>query len=132
MTRKIATVVLLVLVGLTGVIAQPQRNAGFFSSLTLGAVSASSLATISAARGGSATYDPPSSAAGAAFATTMSITGVTTTNVCVAGHSSIGSGNSYNITATAGTDVINAVFINQTGGVSDLASGTLRVLCFAF
>lgn len=131
MMKKIVALVA-VSIGLSAaLLAQPQRNRGFFSALTVGATSASSLATVTAVRGGSATYDPPSAGTGAAFATTMGLTGISTTSVCTAGHSSVGT-TAYTITATAGTNTANVVFINQTGGTSDLSSGTLRVLCWDY
>jgi hypothetical protein len=74
---------------------------------------------------GSATYDPPSLADGAGVNTTVTVTGAFSGDAVLVSFSNNLSG----ITLTgyvSATDTVTARFQNESGGVVDLASGTLR------
>lgn len=76
---------------------------------------------------GSATYDPPSLADGAGTTTTVAVVGARAGNFAQASFSADLQG----ITLTAWVSASNTVsvrFQNESGGVLDLASGTLRVV----
>jgi hypothetical protein len=76
---------------------------------------------------GSATFDPPSLADGAGTSTTVTVTGAALGDVALVSFSLSTQG----ITVTANVTAINTVtvrFQNETGGVIDLASGTLGVM----
>jgi hypothetical protein len=78
---------------------------------------------------GSATYDPPSLADGAGTTTTVTVTGASLGDFAVASFSLDLQG----IVATAyvsGANTVSVRFQNESGGVLDLSSGTLRVLVF--
>lgn len=76
---------------------------------------------------GSATYDPPSLADGAGASTTVTVTGAALGDFAQASFSLSTQG----ITVTANVTAANTVtvrFQNETGGILDLASGTLRAV----
>lgn len=76
--------------------------------------------------GFSATYDPPSLADGAGATTTVAAIGANVGDFAIASFSADLQG----ITVTAYVSAANVVtvrFQNESGGVIDLASGTLRV-----
>lgn len=76
---------------------------------------------------GSATYDPPSLADGAGASTTVTATGAALGDFATASFSLSTQG----ITVTANVTAANTVtvrFQNETGGVLDLGSGTLKVI----
>lgn len=78
---------------------------------------------------GSATYDPPSLADGAGTSTTVTVTGAALGDFAIPSFSLDLQG----ITVTAYVSSANTCtvrFQNETGGVLDLASGTLRVAVF--
>jgi len=78
---------------------------------------------------GSATYDPPSLADGAGTTTTVTVTGAATGDFAVV---SFG-GDLSSLTVTAYVSAANTVsvrFQNESGGVVDLGSSTLRVRVF--
>lgn len=75
----------------------------------------------------SATYDPASLADGAGATTTVSVPGAVMGDFAVASFSNDLQG----ITLTAyvsAVDTVSVRFQNESGGILDLASGTLRVL----
>lgn len=75
---------------------------------------------------GSSTYDPPSLADGAGTTTTVSVTGVAVGDFARASFSL----DTQGITITAWVSAVNTVsvrFQNESGGVLDIASGTLKV-----
>jgi hypothetical protein len=75
---------------------------------------------------GSATYDPPSMADGVGATTTVTVTGVVPGDYAIASFSLDLQG----ITLTAWVSSANTVsvrFQNESGGLLDLSSGTLRV-----
>ena len=77
---------------------------------------------------GSATYDPASLADGAGATTTITVTGAVLGDFVVAVSFSL---DLQGITLTAyvsATDTVAVRFQNESGGVIDLASGTIRVL----
>lgn len=74
---------------------------------------------------GTATYDPPSLADGAGTTTTVTVTGAVLGDVASASFSLDTSG----ITITAwvsAADTVSVRFQNESGGVLDIASGTLK------
>lgn len=74
---------------------------------------------------GSATYDPPSLADGVGITTTVTVTGAVTGDFAEASFS----GDTQGITVTAWVSAANTVsvrFQNESGGVLDVGSGTLR------
>lgn len=76
---------------------------------------------------GSATYDPPSLADGAGTGTTVAVGGAKLGHWAQASFSN----DLQNVTVTAyvsASDVVTVRFQNESGGVVDLASGTLRAL----
>lgn len=73
---------------------------------------------------GSATYDPPSLSDGDGVSTTISVTGVRLGDTAAVSFSNDLQG--VLLTAWCTTDTVNVRFQNETGGVVDLASGTLR------
>lgn len=76
---------------------------------------------------GEATYDPASLADGAGATTTISVTGVVMGDFVVPSFSNDLQG----ITLTAyvsAADTVSVRFQNESGGILDLASGTLRVM----
>lgn len=79
-----------------------------------------------------ATYDPPSTANGAAWSTTITVTGAAVGDNVMVSHSSVTSGdwNLYGYVSAANT--VTVYGRNNTGGTVDLASGTLRATVFQF
>lgn len=74
---------------------------------------------------GTATYDPPSLADGAGTTTTVTVTGAALGDMALASFSLTTSG----ITITAwvsATDTVSVRFQNESGGLLDIASGTLK------
>lgn len=74
---------------------------------------------------GTATYDPPSLADGAGATTTVTVTGAALGDMALASFSLTTSG----ITITAwvsATDTVSVRFQNESGGVLDIGSGTLK------
>ncbi|MDB6036015.1 MAG: hypothetical protein JWM16_6353 [Verrucomicrobiales bacterium] len=74
---------------------------------------------------GTATYDPPSLADGAGTTTTVTVTGAVLGDMALASFSLTTSG----ITITAwvsASDTVSVRFQNESGGVLDIASGTLK------
>lgn len=81
---------------------------------------------------GSATYDPPSLADGVGSTTTVTVTGAVLGDFVTACSFSL---DLQGITVTAWVSAANTVsvrFQNESGGLLDLASGTLRVRTAAF
>lgn len=79
---------------------------------------------------GSATYDPPSLADGAGASTTVTVTGAVLGDYAVASFSLSTQGITVTANVTA-ADTVTVRFQNETTGVIDLASGTLRVRTFS-
>jgi hypothetical protein len=78
---------------------------------------------------GTSTYDPPSLADGASTTTTITATGAALGDPVSIGFSVPLAG--MNLTAyVSAADTVTAVFDNESGGVLDLASGTLRAVVF--
>ncbi len=78
------------------------------------------------------THDVPSLADGAVNAKNLTVTGATVGDPCFAGHTAIGT-NNFQITAhVEAADSVRVIFRNVSGGVVDLASGTLRVVVFKY
>jgi hypothetical protein len=80
---------------------------------------------------GSATWDPASLGTGQIDATTVTVTGVAAGDPCFAGHANVAT---TNLTLHAIGDATNSarvVLHNTTGGTVNIASGTVRVVCFA-
>lgn len=74
---------------------------------------------------GTATYDPPSLADGAGTTTTVTVTGAALGDMAMASFSLTTSG----ISITAWVSAVNTVsvrFQNESGGVLDIGSGTLK------
>lgn len=80
----------------------------------------------------SVTYDPPSLAAGVAANTTVTATGAATGDTVEVSHSSVDTAATswilYGYVSAA--DTVRVIIFNATGGIVDLASGTLRVRVF--
>lgn len=77
---------------------------------------------------GSATYDPPSLADGAGATTTVTVTGAALGDFVTGVSFSL---DLQGITVTAwvsAADTVSVRFQNESGGILDLASGTLRVM----
>lgn len=83
----------------------------------------------SASYTGSKTYDPPSLANGTQAQTTVTATGATLGTFATASFSLDLQGIALSATASA-TNTVTVTFSNNTGGVLDLGSGTLRVRTF--
>lgn len=80
-----------------------------------------------------ATYDPPSVAAGATWTTTVAVTGATVANsVARASHSQILAGGWILYASVTASGTVTVTAINMTGSTVDLASGTLRVVVEMF
>lgn len=80
---------------------------------------------------GSATWDPASLGTGQIDATTVTVTGLAAGDPCFAGHANVAT---TNLTLHAIGDATNSarvVLHNTTGGTVNIASGTVRVVCFA-
>ena len=77
----------------------------------------------------SATYDPGSLADGAGATTTVTATGAVLGDFALASFSLDLQGISVTAYVSA-ADTVSVRFQNESGGVLDLASGTLRVLVF--
>jgi hypothetical protein len=78
-------------------------------------------------RTGSKTWDPASTADAAMTSTTVTVTGARVGDIARAGFTtSIPAGGILAATVTA-DDTVTVTYFNKTGGVSDLASGTLTV-----
>lgn len=78
---------------------------------------------------GTATYDPPSLADAAGASTTVTVTGAALGDVALASFSLSTQGITVTANVTA-TDTVTVRFQNETGGVLDLASGTLKAVVF--
>ncbi|MBX6770893.1 MAG: hypothetical protein IRY83_04155 [Chloroflexi bacterium] len=74
------------------------------------------------------TWDPPSLAAGAVAATTVSVPGAAVGDVAVADHDQIGARNVLLSAYVQAADTVRVVLRNETGATVDIASGTLRVV----
>lgn len=74
---------------------------------------------------GSTTYDPPSLADGAGASTTVTVTGAALGDMAIASFSLSTQGITVTANVTA-ADTVTVRFQNETGGVIDLTSGTLR------
>lgn len=89
--------------------------------------------TITSILAGTLTWDPGSLADGAATATTVTLSNVTTSYTCTASHNAIGSSNPVFLTANpSDTGSVIVSLLNKTGAPFDLPSGTLRVICMLF
>ena len=75
---------------------------------------------------GSVTWDPASVADGASVTTTVTVTGVTIGDFCLASFSLSLGALSMTAHATA-VDTVTVVLTNNSGGPLDIASGTLKV-----
>ena len=75
-------------------------------------------------------WDPASLANNASTNTTVSITGLATGDVCVASHANIGSNKMIMYAHVSATDTAYVTLLNISGGTLDIASGTLKVMCF--
>lgn len=74
---------------------------------------------------GSTTYDPPSLADGASTSTTLTVTGAAVGDFALAAHDKILT-NAVMVSAhVSAADTVTVILLNRTGGVLDLASGTL-------
>lgn len=81
---------------------------------------------------GSATYDPPSTATGATWTTTLTVTGAAVGDFVTAiNHSSITSGDWQLYGYVSAADTVRVYGRNNTGGTVDLASGSLRACVVA-
>lgn len=80
---------------------------------------------------GSATYNPPSLTNGQIDAVLVTVTGVALGDPCFAGHNQAGTQNLTWHAQGHGADQARVVVHNTSGGTVDLASGTVRVVCFA-
>lgn len=78
---------------------------------------------------GTATYDPPSLADGAGASTTVTVTGAALGDVALASFSLSTQGITVTANVTA-ADTVTVRFQNESGGVIDLASGTLKAVVF--
>jgi hypothetical protein len=76
---------------------------------------------------GTVTYDPPSLADGAGTTTTVTVTGAVLGDVALASFSLSTQGITVTANVTA-TNTVTVRFQNETGGVIDLASGTLGAM----
>ena len=81
---------------------------------------------------GSATYDPPSLAAGASATTAVTVTGAAVGDVVLASHDSITTGGWLISGSVSAANTVRVTLLNQTGGTVDLASGTLRAVVLRY
>ena len=77
---------------------------------------------------GSTTYDPPSLADGEAASASVTVTGARVGDFVLISHDQITSGSWLISGKVASNDVVTATILNKTGGVVDIASGTLSAL----
>lgn len=99
-------------------------NPTFFANTTNIVRTSSSTTSLPGGWEGSVTYDPPSLNDGDGVTTTISITGVRLGDTAAVSFSNDLQG--IMLTAWCTTDTVNVRLQNETGGVIDLASGTLR------
>jgi hypothetical protein len=102
----------------------PSENAVFDALATRDATIATKISTALTLTG-TATYDPPSLADGAGDTTTVTVTGAVLGDMALASFSLTTSG----ITITAwvsASDTVSVRFQNESGGILDIGSGTLK------
>jgi len=77
---------------------------------------------------GSATWDPPNLADGAATSTTLTVTGAVVGNIVGVSHSQGIPGGMLLVGSVTAPDTVTATLVNHTGAPVDIASGTLRAM----
>ena len=77
---------------------------------------------------GSTTWDPPSLADGEAASASVTVTGARVGDFVLISHDQITSGSWLISGKVASNDLVTATILNQTGGIVDVASGTLSAL----
>ena len=78
---------------------------------------------------GTATYDPPSIAAGASASTTVTVTGALLGQQAAAAFS-LSLGGLYMTASVTAADTVTVTLVNPTAGTIDLASGTLSAFAW--
>lgn len=79
---------------------------------------------------GSVSNNPASTANGAAFAVSVTVTGAAAGDVAICGHTSIDNSGWRNYAATVETNTVRCIWINNTGGTVDPAAGTCYAVVF--